>query len=1084
VTTTEAVRIPPVETLLNGLRAKRFLTTLDLASAYWQTPVVAESIPKTAFICGQGVFQWKRTPYGLKNAPGYFTRVLENILLPVAQCNDRIFVASYIDDVVIATTTFADHISIIRRVFDLLRSVGLKVSLPKCAFGQRETLYLGWICSATGIKPNPERVLAITEARRPTTIKELRRFIGMSSYYSACVRDFSTIAAPMFRLLMKNAAFEWTDECQTAWQTIKDSLAMDILVHHPDPTRPFFLYTDASDLGIGGSLEQFDEAGVTHSCGCFSKKFSSAETRYSTSEKEAMALIYGLRFFTRYLIGSKVTVLTDHAALRALVAPLRESHRLSRWRSELAEYDVNIVYKRGKELKNADYFSRNPICPPDMRVKNGQFYADADEERTKFVPSLGAINAPVVLIDPIAAITSITHKQSQCEQCTLLRQLVEHNVPPDEAPVHLTALAERCSIVDDTIVIADAIGGGRLVPIVPVALRTLLMQQAHNSDTSGHMRMPKLYNLLAARCFWPHMQKEIVDFLTTCETCVMTNPGHALRPHLKPFITSHKLERLVIDVLDVGPSESGFRKVLVAVDHFTRFPFAVPIVDESAESLIDALVNHIIQYFGVPAEIVGDAHRSHTSDTFTQFCNGLGIVTNFSRGYTHRHAGQAERMNRSVLSMLRRCSATKLDWSTALPYVLLELRASVCAATGFSPFFMMFGHEAVLPVDKLLQVAKQSSLVDYPTHIEQVAQCVALAHDQARQQLMHTRAIMVQEYCKRNRTCDIKLSTGELIYIHSEGDLRAVENRKLTPHQYVGPYRVLEVHPPLVIASELDNDTRETFHLSDVVRARGRASAPYYGRRRRRTTKLSEDTPEDTPVHHQHRYVMRSNHLGRVHGIQPGFDVRTVADMTRRSESWRPSLLAREMPPLPRAEDVASPAWAHSPVGLFTEGYVVRAVSERLERDRERDRLAAWRRRMLNAAAFDFGTPHPRGHMTTSTSLAPSTSSTTPSSSTRENRKRAHTRRGGVKKRRVFTMATTTAKDSKKVSETKQTSHIDNDLRSPMQRHLTPIPRPSSTSTDSADTALGASRTSLSFVHERPIKNQVIDEFTESELLD
>jgi hypothetical protein len=173
--------------------------------------------------------------------------------------------------------------------------------------------------------------------------------------------------------------------------------------------------------------------------------------------------------------------------------------------------------------------------------------------------------------------------------------------------------------------------------------------------------------------------------------------------------------------------------------------------------------------------------------------------------------------------------------------------------------------------------------------------------------------------------------------------------------------------------------------------------------------------------------------------------------------------------------------WAHPPVGLFTEGYVVCAVSEKLERDRERDRLAAWRRRMLNHDAFDLGLS--RGQGTASTAHAPSTSSVTSPSVTRGRRKRAHTRRGGAKKRALTT--TTIVKEPKKKPEEEQTVHLDeNDMCSTLQRHSTPIPRPSSTSTDSADTALGASRASLSFVHERPTENQAIDEFTESDLLD
>jgi hypothetical protein len=262
-TITECMRMPSIDVLQHGLSGKPFITAIDLTSAYHQLPLHSDSVPVTAFGCSAGTFEYNRVPFGLRNAPFEYQRTLETLLATLiypSPPRPDVYVANYIDDVVIATTSFEQHLSVLEEFFDICIAKNLRVSIKKSAFGMKEVMYLGWYCSADGIRPNPAKVSAIKDFPAPTDVKTLRSFLGLVNFYHKTSDRLSTVDRPLRHLLSPKNRFTWTSECQQAFERVK-SLVVDRVLIHPRPGKDFYMQTDASDYAVGAVLEQYDDEG-------------------------------------------------------------------------------------------------------------------------------------------------------------------------------------------------------------------------------------------------------------------------------------------------------------------------------------------------------------------------------------------------------------------------------------------------------------------------------------------------------------------------------------------------------------------------------------------------------------------------------------------------------------------------------------------------------------------------------------------------------------------------------------------------------------------------------------------------------
>ncbi|KMQ85099.1 reverse ribonuclease integrase, partial [Lasius niger] len=314
VTEKDAYPLPQVTATLDKLRGARYLTTLDLKKGYWQVPLDAASRPITAFtIPGRGLFQFTVMPFGLHSAPATFQRLLDTILGPALE--PHVFV--YLDDIIILSRTFDEHLELLAEVFRRLRDARLRFNPEKCRFCIGQLKYLGHVIDRDGIRTDPEKVSAVNNWPEPTTVKQVRQFLGMASWYRRFIASFSLIAAPLIRLTKKNARWSWGPAEGDAFRALKRTLVSAPVLACPDFSRPFVLQTDASTDGLGAVLTQNYEEGE-RVIAYASRTLNGAERNYSATELECLAVVWGIRRMKGYLEGYRFTVITDHQSLKWL----------------------------------------------------------------------------------------------------------------------------------------------------------------------------------------------------------------------------------------------------------------------------------------------------------------------------------------------------------------------------------------------------------------------------------------------------------------------------------------------------------------------------------------------------------------------------------------------------------------------------------------------------------------------------------------------------------------------------------------------------------------------------------------------
>ena len=347
ITTKNAYPLPCIDEILGVLNGVKYLSCLDLKSGYWQVAMATEDKPKTAFITHEGLYQFNVMPFGLTGAPSVFQNLMNNVL-----AGANTYAMAYLDDVIIFSRgSYEDHLEKIEDIFRRLSEAGLKLKLSKCSFLKQELEYLGHIVSPNGIRPNPDKVEAISKMESPCNVKEVRQICGMMGFYRRFIYNYAKIAVPLTQLTKKNAHFRWSMECEKALDYLKDQLLNSVTLAYPDPSKPYHLYTDASQFAIGAILTQDTENGE-RPLQYISKTLSKSQRVWPVIQREAYALVYGIQKLRQYLWGAQFTVYTDHKPLRSLFTAEMKNPRIQRWAIILEEYACTFKYKTGKYKNN------------------------------------------------------------------------------------------------------------------------------------------------------------------------------------------------------------------------------------------------------------------------------------------------------------------------------------------------------------------------------------------------------------------------------------------------------------------------------------------------------------------------------------------------------------------------------------------------------------------------------------------------------------------------------------------------------------------------------------------------------------
>ena len=383
-TVKDAHPLPRIDDLLDTLHGAKWFSTLDLKSGYWQVPITEQDKAKTAFRTSSGqLFEFSQVPFGLCNAPATFSRLMDRVLAGL-HWETCLF---YLDDIIVFSSTWEEHLARLRQVFERLRRANLKLGADKCTFVAKEVNYLGHRVTEEGLLPDSLLLAAIREIPPPKTATEVRSFLGLAGYYRRYVKGFAAIAAPLHALTRKDAVFHWSEDCQAAFDRLKTLLTTSPITAFPDFSQAFRLYTDASTAGLGAILAQVRD-GKERIISCASRALNQAEKSYPATKLECLAIVWAVAKFRPYLMAMPFEVYTDHYALQWLKTMRTGSALLHRWSATLEEYDFTVHHRPGKIQTHVDGLSRLPVGPAPPEDALLHIQVDSEEEARRLAQEL------------------------------------------------------------------------------------------------------------------------------------------------------------------------------------------------------------------------------------------------------------------------------------------------------------------------------------------------------------------------------------------------------------------------------------------------------------------------------------------------------------------------------------------------------------------------------------------------------------------------------------------------------------------------------------------------------------------------
>ncbi|GBG92109.1 hypothetical protein CBR_g54409 [Chara braunii] len=347
--------LPRIDDLLDMVQGCTVFSKVDLKSGYHQIEMAEEDVYKTTFKTRYGIYEFLVTPFGLCNAPGTFQTEMHRIFRPYL---DK-FMVVYLDDILVFIKTAREHAEHLALVLQSLRNSQYKINREKSSFGVPSVIYLGNVISRDGLAPEAAKIAAIQEWPQPQTVRDVRSFMGLASYYRKFVRNFSAVAAPLTNLTKKDTPFLWSLHCQLAFTRLKKALTRAPVLKLPDPTLPFILTTYASQYGIGAVLQQDDGNGL-RPVEFMSKKIKTQKLQDSTYEKELYALVCALKHWKHFLLGRHFKIFSDHSTLQWMKSQGELNDKLARYIQFIDMFDFELKHKKGCYNKVADALSRRP----------------------------------------------------------------------------------------------------------------------------------------------------------------------------------------------------------------------------------------------------------------------------------------------------------------------------------------------------------------------------------------------------------------------------------------------------------------------------------------------------------------------------------------------------------------------------------------------------------------------------------------------------------------------------------------------------------------------------------------------------
>lgn len=776
--------LPRIDETLDLLAGACWFSTLDLLWGFWQIPLAEDSKQYTAFRCLFGQFEYNVLPFGLTNAPTSFQRVMDEVLgdLKFSIC------MVYIDDIIIFSRSYEEHIKHVDTVLKRLIQRGFYVKPEKCKFCLRKIEYLGHIISSQGIHVNPAKVEAIHKLPYPNTPEEVHSFLSMAGYWRKFIRNFAQITYPLRKLLAKDTPFIFTEECKQAVDIIKEKLTTAPILAFPDfseQAEPFVLDVDTSKLGIGATLFQH-QANAQRVIAYASRALSKPESNYAPTELECLGVRWGVNHFHPYLT-RKFKIRTDHSALVWLDRMKNSNSKLMRWSIALSPYDYVVEHKPGRQMPHVDHLSRHPLT--------------------------------------INVTTNTAQRQRSDPHLQPYFDYLEHRLTPTSKSATSRLLKDAPDMfIDDNGQLFISNAKKRPLLVLPYDLRKKAFDMAHTDITAGHFGVHKTLSKIADRFWWPSMSRDIRTWIAECDSCALNKDSIGnFKGDYQPTLATRPFQKLSIDVMGPLPrTKRGKRYIIVVIDSFTKWVEAFAAHEINSKILARLLVEEVICRYGFPERILSDGASVLESELMTDLYNILSIGKDTTSPYHYQGHGQVERMNgilREIISHF--VNAEQNDWDLVLPFALFAYRSCKHTTTSFSPHFLMFGRESTLPMDYFFDIPQQEFGTE-DEYIRHTATSLSDAFRQVRTQLQATNEERARVENRRKRPHEFKVD--DLVI------KRAFVKKGKFSRRFEGPFIITKiVRPDVYELSDYTGDvTHEQVNIEWILPYKGKRLVPTY----------------------------------------------------------------------------------------------------------------------------------------------------------------------------------------------------------------------------------------------------------------
>ena len=653
--------LPKVEDIFATLGKGELYSKIDLLQAYNQLEVEVASRNLLTINTHKGLFQYNRVPFGIAAAPAIWQRTLELVLqgIPRVHC--------LLDDIIIAGRDEEEHFRLLKQVMAQLDQHNFTINQQKCKFFQKQLEFCGYQIDSQGLHKTPDKIQAMLEAPRPTSVTQLRSFLGIINYYHRFLPNLSTVLAPLHKLLKAHTQWKWTGDCEKAFEEVKKLVASDTVLIHFDPQLPISVACDASAYGLGAVLSQTTKSGEERPVAFASRTLTQTEKGYSQIDKEALALVWGIRKFHQYVYGHKFTLITDHQPLTMILdphksIPVTTAARLQRYAAFLGGYDYVVLYRNTLRHGNADALSRLPLTVEGEEDEASQLFVKIVEhlpvtysqlrEATQKDPTLSkvlqfALNGwPVVMED-------------------------NQSLKPYFDRQYELSVEQGCLV-----------WGLRVV--IPQQLKKRMLEELHE----GHLGIVKMKSVARNHLWWPGIDREIEEVTRSCEGCQQMKRNPKLTPlHPREF-PGGPWRRIHLDF--AGPIEG--KMLLVIVDAYSKWPEVVVMEEVTAERTVEELRNTLARW-GLPLQIVTDNGPQFISETFRRFMKLNNIKHITTSPYHPATNGLAERFVQTLKQSLRVSKKEDRTLQHRVATFLINYRNASHSTTEESPAQLMIGRE-------------------------------------------------------------------------------------------------------------------------------------------------------------------------------------------------------------------------------------------------------------------------------------------------------------------------------------------------------------------------------------------------------